>query len=290
MSGPYPGYPPQPEQGDWSGGQPYGSGPSTGGYGHQGGYENSGPYPVQQQTGQFGTPTYGFPTVEYGGLGGNPGGWGEPPRRNKGHVGRMVVVVVSVLVIVGGVATGIVLLTSRGQQSASPSTTTSVASAPARPSGTSGQSGSAPSGSQQTNPDLPNGTTTLALTAGSCVTAVAQSNNEYALGRKVVCGTAESDLVLAQVAAGVNGCADHQYLRVRGANAVYCFTLDVKLGDCLDNSYIKIACGAGTFTVLKTEPGPGTSSSCGDAHGATHWVPVGRDPVVVGCIGPTKTP
>ncbi|HEX9334275.1 MAG TPA: hypothetical protein VF892_00260, partial [Pseudonocardiaceae bacterium] len=64
--------------------------------------------------------------------------------------------------------------------------------------------------------------------------------------------------------------------------------LDVQKGDCLDSSFLKSPCTAGAFTVLSTEPGPGGATSCTAEAGATHWVPVGHDPVAVACIGPAK--
>jgi hypothetical protein len=73
------------------------------------------------------------------------------------------------------------------------------------------------------------------------------------------------------------------------ASGVYCFTLDVKKGDCLDNSFLKAPCVAGAFAVLAVEAGPGGDTSCGTVAGATHWVPVGHDPVAVACIGPAKS-
>jgi hypothetical protein len=252
MSGPYPppGYPRPPDQGGW-GDQP------------------------QQQF-------YDFPTVQYGGLANPQGGWGPPPppRRSRG---RMIVAAVSILVIIGGVATGAVLLQQRhARQSAVPPPTTSPAPVPTT------------TDVQQptTAPDdgLPNCTTALHLATGACVSAQATADNQYRLGRQVACGTAQSDLVLAVVSPDMAGCADHEYLRVSAPPAaVYCFTLDVKQGDCVDSSFLKSPCTAGAFTVLKTEPGPGGSASCTDAAGATHWVPVSRDPVAVACIGPART-
>jgi hypothetical protein len=260
MSGPYPppGYPRPPDRGGW-GDQPQ--------------------YP------------YGdFPTVQYGGLT-NPqssweeqGGWGgPPPGKPPRNTGRKIVVVVSVLVIIGGVAVGAMLLQQRHtQRSAAPPPTTSAQAATttidAQPLTTAPDNG------------LPNGSTALHLTPGACVSAQATADNQYRLGEQVACGTARSDLVLAVVSPDMSGCADHEYLRVSAASTgFYCFTLDVKQGDCVDSSFLKSPCAAGAFTVLKTEPGPGGSASCTDATGATHWVPVSRNPVAVACIGPART-
>jgi hypothetical protein len=197
----------------------------------------------------------------------------------------MIVAAVSILVIIAGVAIGAVLLHQRHtQQSAAPPQTTTTSPAPP-PTTTDVQPST-------TAPDdgLPNGTTALRLANGACVSAQATADNQYRLGRQVTCGTAQSDLVLVVVSPDMAGCADHQYLRVSAPPAgVYCFTLDVKQGDCVDSSFLKSACTAGAFTVLKTEPGPGGSASCTDAAGATHWVPVGRNPVVIACIGPART-
>jgi hypothetical protein len=253
MSGPYPppGYPRPPDQGGW-GDQPQ----------HQ---------------------YYDFPTVQYGGLTNPQGGWGPPPRRPRNR-GRMIVAAVSILVIIAGVATGAVLLQQRHtRQSAAPPTTTTRSAAPTTTTGLLPPT---------TAPDdgLPNGTTVLHLATGACVSAQATADNQYRLGHQVTCGTAQSDLVLAAVSPNMAGCADHQYLRVSAPPAgVYCFTLDVRQGDCVDSSFLKSPCTAGAFTVLKTEPGPGGSASCTDAAGATHWVPVSRNPVAVACIGPART-
>ncbi|HEX4702480.1 MAG TPA: hypothetical protein VH352_10170 [Pseudonocardiaceae bacterium] len=261
MSGPYPppGYPRPPEQGGWSG---------------------------DQQQGQYGAPPpqhYEFPTVQYGGLAGPGGGWGgEPPRRRR-SVGRLVVAVVSVLVIIGGVVAGALLLNHRhGTAQAAdtaPTTTTVAATTTTEVAPTT----------TVPDPGLPNGSTTLTLAKGACVTAQSIANNQYKLGHLATCGTGQSDLVLAVLSPDLSGCPDHEYLRVSGPSAgVYCFTLDVKPGDCLDNSFLKAPCTTGALTVLKTEPGPGGANSCTDVTGATHWVPVGHDPVAVACIGPAK--
>ncbi|HEY3606649.1 MAG TPA: hypothetical protein VGL06_04075 [Pseudonocardiaceae bacterium] len=251
MSGPYPppGYPRPPDQGGW-GDQP-------------------------QQ------PYYDFPTVQYGGLANPQGGWGPPPRRPRNR-GRMIVAAVSILVIIAGVVTGAVLLHQRHPQPAAapPPPTTSPAPPPttAQPTTTAPDDG------------LPNGNTVLHLATGACVSAQATANNQYRLGRQVACGTAQSDLVLAVVSPDMAGCADHEYLRVSApSTGVYCFTLDVKQGDCVDSSFLKSPCAPGAFTVLRTEPGPGGSTSCTDTAGATHWVPVGRNPVAVACVGPART-
>jgi hypothetical protein len=253
MSGPYPppGYPRPPDQGGWG----------------------------DQQQHPYGA----FPTVQYGGLTNPQGGWGDPPPgKPPRNTGRTIVAVVSVLVIIGGVATGAVLLQQRHtRQSAAPPPTT-TAHAPTttntRPPTTT------------PDPGVPNGSTALHLAAGACVSAQAAANNQYRLSHQVTCGTAQSDLVLAVVSPDMSGCADHEYLRVSAQpGGVYCFTLDVKQGDCVDSSFLKSPCAAGAFTVLKTEPGPGGSASCTDAAGATHWVPVSHDPVAVACIGPART-
>ena len=252
----------------------------------------SGPYPPPgyrpQQPGGWGDggqARYDFPTVQYGGLATPPGGWGQPqpPPKPPRNTGRLIVAVISVLVIIGGVATAVIVLDDRHhQQAASLPATTLSTPAPSALTTTTGIT--------TTNPDVPNGTTTLTLLKGACVTASATSDNQYQLGHQVTCGTAQSDLVLALVSPAMAGCPDHEYLRVTSPTAsVYCFTLDVKKGDCLDNSFLKAPCSAGAFTVLSTEPGPGGSTSCTAQPGATHWVPVGHDPVSVACIGPAKT-
>ncbi len=230
----------------------------------------SGPYPPSgyPQDGQWHGESAQFPTVQYSGLGGSgSGGWGGPPPRRS--TGRTIVAVVSVLVIIGGVATGIVLLQRRhAQHQASSSPSVSVSASAAVPA-------------------LSDGTADMALSAGSCVTAVVDASDEYKATSRVACGGASSDLVLATVTSDMNGCADHQYLRLSAPSAgYYCFTLDIKPGDCVDSNYLKVSCSVAAFVVLRTEPGPGSDSSCTTTTGATHWVPIGRDPVEVGCLGP----
>lgn len=241
MSGPHPGYPQQPEpDGWWSGGTPDAT---------------------------------RFPTVGYPGP---SGGWGEPPRRPPRSTGRAVVAVVSVLVIVAGVATGIVLLRHRHreQQAAPP---------PPPPAATATTSATIPSASA----GLPNGATDLTLSAGQCATAVVDSDGEYRATTAVTCGTPDSDLVLDRTAPTLAGCPDHQYLRLTNpAAGVDCFTLDVAPGDCVNDDYLKTPCVDADLEVLATEPGPGGDNSCTTTSGATHWVPIGRDPVRVGCLGP----
>jgi hypothetical protein len=269
MSGPYPppGYPPQP-------GQPGPQGQPDGWWsGDQGG-----------QGGQFGGSQYDFPTVRYSGLGDQSGGWGgEPPRRRR-SVGRTVVAVVSVLVIVGGVAAGIVLLKQQHTQRAA-----APAPAIAAPVSTAGGATEQPTeqSGAPAEPGVPNGSTELTLATGSCVRAEVVGDEQYKAVEQVTCGTGASDLVLATITPAMTGCADHQYLRLTApTTGVYCFTLDIKKGDCVDENYLKTACGTAAFSVLKTESGPGSADSCTSADGATHWVPVGRDPVEVGCLGP----
>jgi hypothetical protein len=233
----------------------------------------SGPYPSPgyPQDGQWHGESAQFPTVQYSGLGGSgygaaPGG--PPPRRSTG---RTIVAVVSVLVIIGGVATGIVLLQRRHSQHQAVSPPQSVTT-------------SAPASAAQ---GLSDGTADLSLSAGSCVAAVVGSDDEYRALSEVTCGGADSDLVLAMKTTSMDGCADHQYLRLSTpSSGYYCFTLDIKQGDCVDKNYLKTPCPEAAYLVLRTEPGPGSDSSCTTITGATHWVPVGRDPVEVGCLGP----
>lgn len=262
MSGPYPppGYQPpqQPGWGDqWHGQQP----------------------PPPQQP----PPQYDFPTVRYSGLTAPQGPWGEPPRRRR-NTGRLILAVVSILVIIGGVVTAALVLTQRHtQQNAAspPAATQTTAPAPTT---------TALAPTTEADPGVPNGSTTLALPKGACVTAQAIANNQYQIGRQVTCGTAQSDLVLAVITPAMTGCPDHQFLRVSApSSGVYCFTLDVKKGDCLDNSFLKAPCTPGVFTVLSVEAGPGSANSCTTSAGATHWVPIGHDPVSVACIGLAKT-
>jgi hypothetical protein len=271
MSGPYPppGYPRPPEDG-WWGGQQQG-GPQSG--------PPSGPFGVPPES-----PQYDFPTVQYSGLAGQPGGWGEPPRRR--NTGRMIVAVVSVLVIIGGVVTGAILLNNRHdqQQAAAPPP---AVPAPATTLGQ--QTGVEEPTTTPDDPGEPNGSTTLTLDSGTCVTAEVVANEQYKATHKAICGTGDSDLVLATTTPDMTGCANHQYLRLTApSTGVDCFTLDIKPGDCVDANYLKVSCGTAQFTVLTTENGPGGDDSCTAATGATHWVPVGRDPVRVGCLGPPK--
>lgn len=251
----------------------------------------SGPYPQpgsqrpQEDNGWWAGQQQGrhdFPTVQYSGLAGSPGwGGGEPPRKRR-NTGRIVVAVVSVLIIVGGVATGIVLLDQRqaARQQAANSADTSAPEA------------QAPANVSTTNPDdpgVPDGSTTLTLSAGACVSARVDGNEQYTAVQPVRCGSAQSDLVLAQVTPDMTGCANHQYLRITApSSAVYCFTLDIKQGDCVDANYLKAPCAGAAFKVLTTEQGPGNATSCGKTTGATHWVPAGVNPVRVGCLGPPK--
>jgi hypothetical protein len=260
MSGPYPsGYPPPPEHDGWWAGNQQGN--SYGGQSEQS----------------------DFPTVQYTGLGGQQGGgWGDPPQPPRRSMGRLVVAVVSVLVIVGGVATGIVLLqhkhTQRQAAQADP-----VAAPVSTPGG---RSEAQATGSGPADPGVPNGSTGLTLADGSCVSAVADDEGQYTATRRATCGTPTSDLVLDTTTADMTGCAAHEYLRLSApSTGVDCFTLDIKTGDCVDASYLKSACAQADFRVLTTEAGPGGDDSCTSVDGATHWVPVGRDPVRVGCLG-----
>jgi hypothetical protein len=240
----------------------------------------SGPYQppgYPEQPEQWGTGQYDFPTVEYGGLGGN---WPEPPKPKR-SVGRLIVAVVSVLVIVGGVATGVVLLQKRHQEHEA-TKPAPVLSEPVLGSGSASAASSTPD-----EPGLPNGSTTLALSEGDCVIARVDDDEQYRALAKVPCGSLDSDLILAVTTPSMTGCADHEYLRLSApSTGVYCFTLDIRQGDCVDANYLKTSCSRADFEVLHTEDGPGSSNSCTGIKGATHWVPIGRDPVLVGCLGP----
>lgn len=206
--------------------------------------------------------------------GGYPVAPGEPPGRPPRSTGRTVVAVVSVLVIVAGVATGIVLLRHRHRepQAAAPPPATSTAMPTTTASATAG---------------LPNGSTDLTLDAGQCASAVVDSAGEYRATTEATCGTTDSDLVLDKIVPTLAGCPDHQYLRLtNGTTGVDCFTLDIRSGDCVNDDYLKTPCADADLQVLTTEPGPGGDDSCTTAGGATHWVPIGRSPVRVGCLGP----
>lgn len=138
-----------------------------------------------------------------------------------------------------------------------------------------------------TTSDGPDGGTSLDLAEGDCVSAQANGQRYTALQR-VQCGTTQSDLILAMTSADANGCAAHQYLRIGAPDgSVYCFTLDLQQGDCVDSSYLKTSCVNARYIVENTEDGPGGSDSCQDVDGATQWVPIGSDPVMVGCLAPT---
>lgn len=249
MSGPYqsPGYPGQPEQ--WQG---------------QG----------------------DFPAVQYGGLGGN---WPEPPRRR--NTGRMIVAIVSVLVIVGGVATGVVLLQKRHakHQADQPSPGISAPAAGGSETQSSPDSDSdSDTASAPADPGAPNGSTNLTLAAGDCVSAQVDDDEQYRALTPEPCGSPDSDLILATTAPSMTGCANHQYLRLSSpSTGIDCFTLDLKQGDCVTSAtYLKTSCAGASLMVLSTEDGPGGDNSCTAAKTATHWVPIGRDPVRVACLGP----
>jgi hypothetical protein len=270
MSGPYPpqGYPQQPAQGGWGGGQ-VGGGPSgpycpasyPGGWQQQQQPQYQQPPQHQDQPGWNMGPSAPEPT--------------RPPRRR--NTGQIVIAVIAAVVIIGGVVTGIFLLNNNRQQNQQANSTTTSQPAPA----TGQQQDTGQAGAANTS-----GSTNLAVTAGQCVT-VTTSGANYVVGRTAQCGTAGSDFILDKTVSQISDCAAHQSVVISGPNgAVYCFTIDVKAGDCVDNNYLKVACGAGAaFTVLKNEAGPGGDTSCRDVTGAQRWVPAGH-PAEVACIGP----
>ncbi|HEY4021611.1 MAG TPA: hypothetical protein VGM75_23180 [Pseudonocardiaceae bacterium] len=261
MSGPYPpqGYPQQPAQGGW-GGQ-VGGGPS-GPYGpsnYPGGWQQQ----QRQDQPAWNAAPQPDPT---------------PPPPRKHNTGQLVIAIIASLVIIGGVVTGIVLLNGKhAQQQANPGTTT--------PTATSQQQ---PQDSNQPGATNASGSTTLAVSAGQCVTVKTTANsNSYAVTKTAQCGTTSSDFVLNKTVGQISGCAAQQYVVITGpSGAVYCFTIDVKAGDCVDNYYLKVACGAqATYAVIKTEAGPGGAASCRNVVGVQRWVPAGY-PAAVACIGP----
>lgn len=263
MSGPYPqqgGYPQQPAQGGW-GGQ-VGGGPS----------------------GPYGPPNY-------------PGGWQQqqdqpswnsarqpeptPPPRKR-NTGQIVTVIIASLVIVGGVVAGVILLNNnhKAQQQADQTTTTQPATQQNQPTGQqdTGQPGASNA----------SGSTTLAVSAGQCVSAkTTNGSSAYVISKTEQCGSATSDFVLNKTVGRISGCAAQQYVVITGpSGSVYCFTIDVKAGDCVDGNYLKMGCGLNaTFTVLKEESGPGGNNSCRNVAGVQRWVPAGY-PSQVACIGP----
>lgn len=254
MSGPYPpqGYPQQPAQGGW-GGQ-VGGGPS-GPYG-----PSNFPGGWQQQQDQ---PAW-------------HGSAPEPPPRKR-NTGQIIAAVLASLVIVGGVIAGVVLLNSHhAQQQANTPTST-----PAATSQQQQQTSNAPGATNAS------GSTQLAVSAGQCVTAATNSSS-YQVTKIAQCGSANSDFVLNKTVGQVSGCAAQQYVVITGpGGAVYCFTIDAKAGDCVNNFYLKAQCGAAAaFTVLKVEAGPGSDSSCRSVTGAQRWVPAGY-PSEVACLGPS---
>ncbi|HEY4453393.1 MAG TPA: hypothetical protein VGN81_03700 [Pseudonocardiaceae bacterium] len=259
MSGPYPpqGYPQQPAQGGW-GGQ-VGGGPS-GPYGpsnYPGGWQQQ----PQDQPAWHGSAPEPTP----------------PPR--KRNTGQIIAVILASLVIIGGVATGIVLLRNnhQAQQQANGPTTTPVATSQQQQQQTSDAPGA-------TNAS---GRSSVTVSAGQCVTASTDSSS-YKVTKLAQCGSATSDFVLNKTVSQVSGCAAQQYVVITGpAGAVYCFTIDAKAGDCVNSFYLKAPCGAtAAFTVLKTEAGPGSDSSCRTVAGAQRWVPAGY-PSQVACLGPS---
>lgn len=254
MSGPYPpGYPPPPERDGWWPGGPQ---------------DQSGPFTVRNV------------------------GWGEPPPppRPPRSTGRLVVAVVSVLVIIGGVATGIVLLKQKHNQHEAAATAGTPVSAPATTDAAGGLNESPDRPTDLDDPGEPNGGTTLTLSNGACVSALVDEDKQYTATHRASCGSTQSDLILVVSTLDLSGCADHEYLRLTSPSAgVYCFTLDIAKGDCVDENYLKTPCSEADFQVLSTEAGPGGTESCTTTHGATHWVPIGRDPVRVGCLGPPSS-
>lgn len=187
------------------------------------------------------------------------------------RTGRIVAVVFAVVVLIGGAGAAMVWV-YRHQ----------LVTGTASPIGAISTGATSATGS---GADTANGTTTLRLVVGDCVSASALPADTYAVRGEVACGTPGSDLVLARTVTGSSDCADHQYLRVRAGTGVYCFTLDVKPGDCLDRTFLKQPCPAAGYQVIKVEPGPGGTNSCHGVPNATYWVPVGREPVSTGCIG-----
>lgn len=264
MSGPYPqqgGYPQQPAQGGWGG--PVGGGPS-GPYGpsnYPGGWQQQ---PQQNQPGWSPAP--------------------EPPSSpppRKRNTGQIVIAIIASLVIVGGVVTGIVLLNNnhKAQQQAGQTTTTLPTTQQNQP--TAQQDTSQPGASNAS------GSTTLTVSAGQCVSAkTTNGSSAYVVTKAQQCGSVASDFVLNKTVSQISGCAAQQYVVITGpGGAVYCFTIDVKAGDCVDNYYLKVSCGpSAAFAVLKEEAGPGSNNSCRTVTGAQRWVPAGY-PAQVACIG-----
>lgn len=275
MSGPYPqqgGYPRQPAQGGW-GGQA-GGGPS-GPYGpsnYPGGWQQQ---PQQQQ-----------PRPEQSGWNQAPPPEPTPPPRKR-NTGQIITVIIASLVIVGGVVAGVVLLNNnhKAQQQADQTTTTQLTTQPNQPTGQqdTGQQETGQQGASNAS-----GSTTLAVSTGQCVSAkTTNGSSAYVVSKTEQCGVAASDFVLNKTVSQISGCAAQQYVVITGPKgSVYCFTIDIKAGDCVDGNYLKVSCGPNaTYTVLKEEAGPGSNNSCRNVVGVQRWVPAGY-PAQVACIGP----
>jgi len=202
------------------------------------GQPGHGGWPGERDPASDGPPTLEFPVA----------GEATPTdgRRPGGRRGRVIAVVLAVMILIGGACAAMFLVYRH-------SLVTGVAS-PA--SGTS--TSVSPGGSAGAEDDgVTNGATTLILAPGACVSASVLPTGAYAPGGQVTCGTPSSDLVLAKTTADEGGCPARDYLRIQAATTVYCFTLDVKAGDCLDSGYLKVACGSARYPGNRGDAGRG---------------------------------
>jgi hypothetical protein len=94
---------------------------------------------------------------------------------------------------------------------------------------------------------------------------------------------------MAKTAATEAACGpDFTYLSIQGPSTVYCFTFDVREGDCLDVDVLKTPCASATQKVLRVVPGPETDSTCQDVPGVDTVILAGPEPASVACVGPNR--
>jgi hypothetical protein len=185
---------------------------------------------------------------------------------------------VSVLVIVGGVTTAVILLVNRGDHGSS--------SAAGNPGTAPTTQTSAPDNSDQSKVL---GTASPSIQPGQCAGGAVQDGH-YMASIQATCGAQNSMFSLDKTVDTVDGCAAREYVPLQAGERFDCFTLDLKQGQCTDSNYLKLqSCSSAAYTVLAVQAGPPTDSSCHGVAGATRWIPVGSNPPKLGCIGPPKT-
>lgn len=206
-----------------------------------------------------------------------------PGRRERRRVSPLAARIAGAALLLAGTG-GAVLLTHDGPSAAGPvggvssSARPTSVSRPPRSSTTSATARPYPSPSYSGPPSIP-----VEAKAGDCV---GQDSGAGALTTQP-CGSRFSLFTVAMTLRSPTDCPAG-YVLAHGLSSYFCLTLDVRGGDCADESGLKTDCAApkAAIRVLAVQPGPKTPKSCVGVPGVTRAMLTGPEPATVACAGP----